>query len=102
MMKGVEVDEERLARGVIDAVQPGGHYLGEEHTMKFFRSEFWWPTLMNRNRIDDWIAKGAKSMGQRVKEKTLDILKNHRPDKLAEDKLAEIKAIVAKAEAAIE
>jgi trimethylamine--corrinoid protein Co-methyltransferase len=101
MMRGVEVNEERLARGVIDAVQPGGHYLGEEHTMKFFRSEFWWPTLMNRKRIDDWTAAGAKSMGQRVKEKTLDLLKNHQPEKLAEEKLVEIKAIVAKVEAAV-
>lgn len=101
MMKGVEVNEERLARGVIDAVQPGGHYLGEEHTMKFFKSEVWWPTLMNRNRIDDWTAKGAKSMGQRVKEKTQDIIKNHQPEKLAEAKLAEIKAITAKVEVAV-
>lgn len=101
LMKGVEVNEERLARGVIDAVQPGGHYLGEEHTMKFFRSEVWWPTLMNRNRIDDWTAKGSKSMGQRVKEKTQDILKNHEPARLSKEKLGKIQAIVAKAEAAV-
>lgn len=101
IMKGVETNEERLARGVIDAVQPGGHYLGEEHTMKYFRSEVWWPTLMNRKRIDDWTSLGAKSMGQRVKEKTQDILKNHQPAKLDAAKVAEIQAIVAKAEAAM-
>jgi len=97
IMKGVEVNEERLSRGVIDAVQPGGHYLGEEHTLKFFKSEFWWPALMNRNRIDDWTAMGAKSMGQRVKEKAQSIIKNHQPEKLAEETLAKIKAIVDKA-----
>lgn len=101
IMKGVETNEERLARGVIDAVQPGGHYLGEEHTMKYFRSEVWWPTLMNRKRIDDWTALGAKPMGQRVKEKTQDLLKNHLPAKLAEAKVTEIQAIVAKAEASM-
>jgi trimethylamine--corrinoid protein Co-methyltransferase len=101
IMKGIETNEERLARGVIDAVQPGGHYLGEEHTMKYFRSEVWWPTLMNRKRIDDWKAEGAKPMGQRVKEKTQDLLKNHLPTKLTADKVAEIQAIVAKAEASL-
>jgi len=101
MMKGIEVNEERLARGVIDAVQPGGHYLGEEHTLKFFRSEFWWPTLMNRNRIDDWTANGAKSMGQRVKEKTQNIIKTYKPAQLPEETLARIKAIMEQAEARV-
>ena len=51
IIQGIEVNEERTARGVIDAVEPGGNYLGEEHTLKYFRTEFWWPNLMNRDRI---------------------------------------------------
>ena len=97
MMKGVEVNEERLARGVIDAVQPGGHYLGEEHTLKYFRSEFWWPTLMNRNRIADWEANGSKSLGQRVKEKTQSIIKTHQPEKLPAEVLSKIQTILDRA-----
>lgn len=99
MMKGVEVNEERLARGVIDTVQPGGHYLGEDHTLKYFRSEFWWPTLMNRTRIADWEANGAKSLGQRVKEKTQSIIKTHQPEKLPEEILGKIQTILDRAAA---
>jgi len=85
IIKGIEVNEERLARGVIDAVQPGGTYLGEEHTLKYFRKEFWWPTLMNRNRIKDWTEAGSKSLGQRATEKTQSILQTHQPEKLSDD-----------------
>jgi len=94
IIKGVEVNEERLARGVIDFVQPGGHYLGEEHTLKYFRDEFWWPSVLNRTRIDDWTAAGAKTLGQRVKEKTQSIIKTHQPEKLSEDVLGKIKVIL--------
>lgn len=99
MMKGIEVNEERLARGIIDSVQPGGHYLGEEHTLKYFRNEFWWPTVLNRTRIDDWTANGAKTLGQRVKEKAQSIIKTHQPEKLSEETLSQIKIIVDKADA---
>ncbi|TWH47243.1 trimethylamine methyltransferase family protein [Sporomusa sp. KB1] len=98
MMKGVEVNEERMARGVIDAVQPGGHYLGEEHTLTYFRTETWWPTVMNRARIADWEANGSKSLGQRVKEKTQSIINTHQSGKLSAEVLSKIKAILDKAD----
>jgi trimethylamine--corrinoid protein Co-methyltransferase len=98
IIKGVEVNEEKLARGVIDAVQPGGHYLGEEHTLKYFRSETWWPSVLNRSRIDDWTAAGAKTLGQKVKEKTQNIIKTHQSEKLSDDILGKIKAIIERME----
>ncbi|MDD4752355.1 MAG: trimethylamine methyltransferase family protein [Desulfitobacteriaceae bacterium] len=99
MMRGIEVNEERLARGVVDVVSPGGHYLGEEHTLKYFRKEFWWPTVINRLRIDDWTANGAKTLGQRVKEKTQNIIKTHQPEQLTEEKMAKVNEIIKKLEA---
>jgi trimethylamine--corrinoid protein Co-methyltransferase len=101
IMKGIEVNEERLARGVIDAVQPGGAYLGEEHTLKYFRPEFWWPTVMNRGRIQDWTNAGAKTLGERVKDKAQSIITTHQPDRLSEDVLTKIRAIVEKTEATL-
>lgn len=99
ILRGIEVNEERLARGVVDRVSPGGHYLGEDHTMKFFRKEFWWPTLMSRNRFKDWEALGSKSLGQRVHEKTETILSTHTVEQLPEATLARLKEILDKAEA---
>lgn len=94
IMRGILVNEEMLARGVIDVVSPGGHYLGEEHTLKFFKTETWWPSLMNRNRIDDWTAAGAKPMGQRVKEKTQNLIKTHKAEPLSAEILSAMKVII--------
>ena len=98
ILKGVTVDDEHLAVDVMDAVGPGGHFMGEVHTMNHFR-EFWAPKLISRLRYDPWVAEGAKSMAQRVKEKTQDILSNHQPERLADGVLGEIQAVVDRAEA---
>ncbi len=99
IMKGVAMDEDRLARGVIDDVQPGGHYLGSPHTRYYFKKEQFWPKLMNRARIDDWTAAGAKSLGQRTMEMTRSLLAMAEPEALPAETAAALKDIVAKAEA---
>jgi len=98
ILRGIEVNDETLAVDVIDNVGPGGHFLGEAHTMKHFKTETWWPTLISRIRYDEWKATGSKTLGQRVKEKTQDIINNHRAEPLPEKTLAEIKAIIERAE----
>jgi trimethylamine--corrinoid protein Co-methyltransferase len=98
IMRGVEMDEDRLCRGVIDDVQPGGHYLGSPHTRYYFKDEQFWPTLMNRNRIDDWIAAGSRTLGERTTKKTQDLLNFYQGNVLNDDTLAQIKDILAKAE----
>ncbi len=101
IMRGIAIDEDRLARGVIDDVQPGGHYLGTEHTMYYFKTEQFWPELMNRNRIDDWMAAGSKTLGVRAKEKVQDMLKFYEGQPLDDAIAAQLKEIIAKAEAAL-
>ena len=85
LMRGITVNEETLARDVIREVGPGGNFLGEEHTVRHFREEHWFPTLLDRNNYTEWRAAGAKTMGQRVSEKVRHILETHRPDPLPED-----------------
>lgn len=98
ILEGVKVDDEHLALDVINKVGPGGHYLAEDHTMAHFR-EFWSSSLINRLRYDGWKAEGSKTMGQRVKEKTQDIINNHKPEPKPDHVLREIQAIVDRAEA---
>ncbi|MDO4541196.1 MAG: trimethylamine methyltransferase family protein, partial [Bacillota bacterium] len=99
IIQGVTMDEDRLARGVIDAVQPGGHYLGSPHTRYYFKKEQFWPKLMNRARIDDWTAAGARSLGQRTMEMTRSLLAMATPEPLPSETQEKIQAIVAKADA---
>lgn len=92
IMRGVEMDEDRLARGVIDEVKPAGNYLATKHTRYYFRSEQFWPTLMNRKRIDDWAVEGSLTLGERTVNKMNDLLVAYEPTPLPDgvdlDKIA--------------
>ena len=98
-MRGIEVTDETLALDVIDRVGPGGHHLADQHTMKHFKSETWFPTLINRMRYDEWKNKeNASTMGDRVTAKMRDILKSHEVPALSDDVLKKIDDIIKKAE----
>ncbi|MFX1295750.1 MAG: trimethylamine methyltransferase family protein [Promethearchaeota archaeon] len=84
-IKGFELDRERLAFDIINKVGPGGVFLAEMHTVKHFREEIWRPKYLNRDDPETWIKKGKISYGEKVKMKTLKILKTHRPNQLSKE-----------------
>jgi len=72
--QGIELDSGSLALEVIQAVGPGGNYLAAEHTLEHFR-EYWQPELFSRQRLAAWQEEGSKSMGRRVREKTVELMR---------------------------
>jgi trimethylamine--corrinoid protein Co-methyltransferase len=96
MMKGIPVDEENLAVEAIKRVGPGGHFLGDVHTLDHFR-ENWQPDLTDRRTYQDWQRRGAKSMGQLAKEKIKEIGESHQPQPLSHEVEAEIDKILKRA-----
>jgi trimethylamine--corrinoid protein Co-methyltransferase len=98
--QGIEVTPETLAVDVIHDVGPGGHFLGEKHTLRHFR-EFWLPELIERGKVDDWEAAGSKTLGDRVQEKLMEILDTYQPPGLPEGVPAQIEDILAEAEARV-
>ncbi len=51
---GIQVDPDTLAYEVIAHVGPGGHFLGEDHTLERCRTEFWQPALFDRSGLEAW------------------------------------------------
>ncbi len=98
MMEGVPVDEEHLAREVIEDVGPGGNFLSEEHTFEFFRDEIWNPSLMDRHTYGDWQKAGLKTMTKRAQDKMLELLQTHRPKLLQDAILKKLDQLVETAE----
>ena len=95
---GIEVNEETLALDVIDAVGPGGNYLMEDHTLKHFKTETWYPDLFKRMVYENWEKEGKKTLTQRAHEKVIDILEHYEPEPLPKDVQSGIHAIVERAE----
>ena len=96
MMEGIPVDRENLAVESIKRVGPGGHFLGDVHTLDHFR-ENWQPDLTDRRTYEDWQSRGAKSMGQLAKEKIKKIKESHQPQPLSPEVDAEIETVLERA-----
>jgi trimethylamine--corrinoid protein Co-methyltransferase len=98
ILEGIKVTPETLAVDVIEQVGPGGHYLTQEHTRQHFRTELWFPTLMDRQMRRNWESGGKKGLAERVRAKVLHILEHHEPLPIPAETEARLKEIVAQAD----
>lgn len=98
IVRGIRVDEETLALEIINKVGPGGNFLGEEHTLKHFKKEVWYPKLLDRHMYPDWVASGSLTLAERVNQKTKEILDSYQPQPLASEIQEEVEQILAQAE----
>ncbi len=97
IVSGVHVDDETLALDVIRDVGPGaGTYLGHEHTFRHFR-DFWQPGLMPYVSHETWEAQGSRTMDDRVRERTREIVVTHRPKPIPESARNAIAGIIGQA-----
>lgn len=100
-LRGISVDDETLALPVIEAVGPGGNYLGEDHTLRHFRSEYWFPRLLDRSNLANWQAAGSRTLEQRVRERVLAIIEGPAPAPLGDELEASLRQIIARAESGV-
>lgn len=94
LIRGIAVDEEHLALDLIEKVGPGGHYLAEEHTMKHFREELYFPEVLNRKNYDAWSADGGKTYGDAANIRVKELLEGHRVDQLTAETVMGIHSVV--------
>jgi len=82
-VRGIEVNDETLALQVIDRVGPGGHYLMDEHTLRYMRTEHHLPSaVFNRLGRETWEQTGAGDTWARAKVVTRSILAEHESEPL--------------------
>ncbi|MCF6305474.1 MAG: trimethylamine methyltransferase family protein [Rhodobacteraceae bacterium] len=58
--KGVDVSENGQALDAIREVQPGGHYLGCQHTQDNFKDAFWRSDVLDYKPFEQWSEEGAR------------------------------------------
>ncbi len=94
VLEGVDVRQATLALDVIDRVGPGGHFLGQRHTMQFLEREQFIPPLGDRQTREKWEDAGGKGVADRAHERVTQILAEHQVDPLDADVEAELERIV--------
>jgi trimethylamine--corrinoid protein Co-methyltransferase len=92
-VKGFEVTDESLAVETVANVGPGGHFLGEKHTMDHMR-DFRRSDVMNRLDWEGWTEAGRPTPEDAAKEKVRQILATHEVDPLPDGVEAELDKIM--------
>jgi trimethylamine--corrinoid protein Co-methyltransferase len=100
LMRGIEVNDETLGMDAIMRVGPGGNYLIDDHTLKFFKTEYFTPKATNRWVRNVWKTKGCKDANELGRERARKILAEHEIEPLDPKLLAELDRIVAAADKA--
>lgn len=94
VLEGLEVTPETLALPVINAVQPGGTFLNQQHTLHTFRREHWFPDLTDRSPRSEWQQHGAKDVVQRARDQLLEREATYVPDPLDPEILKALHAVI--------
>jgi len=83
-LRELDFSEEALGLAELEAVGPGGTFIDRMHTAQRFRSELWFPRVLDRNYYGAWRGDGARDMAQRCRERKEQILRTHVPEPVSE------------------
>jgi len=95
MAEGIDTSPDKLAIDIIEAVGPGGHFLGQKHTRRTIR-DIWLPKLTHPDPVMD--GGTVIETRQRAKEKFNKILNEHQPEPLPKETQKELLQIIKAAE----
>lgn len=87
-MTGIDVNEETLALDIIKKTGPGGQFLTDPHTLNHHRNA-WYSDIFDRTGWDAWLNAGGVKFEERLRQKTLTLMK-HVPEPLPNEVTAEL------------
>lgn len=90
-VRGICVNDETLAIEAIIDAGPGANFLAHEHTLQFFKDEFFLTGISDRKKREAWQESGALDGRQRARLEAKKILENHRPLSIPESCDAQIR-----------
>jgi trimethylamine--corrinoid protein Co-methyltransferase len=93
--RGIEVSDEHLAKDLITKVGSWGAFLEEEHTLRHFREENWYPALSCRKLFDPWQKAGGRDVVQVAHERAMEILQQERTPYIDARLKKELQGIIA-------
>jgi len=85
VMRDIDCSDDALGLAEIDEVGPGGIYIDRDYTAEHFRSELWFPRLLNRDYYDAWLHAGALDIRERCRQQKEALLTKHVPTPLPDD-----------------
>ena len=86
LVRGVEINDATLALDVIKRVGAGGDFLGDKHTLEWFKKELYIPPdVIDRQDLKAWKELGSKDTFKRAKETAKKMINESKPEPLPAD-----------------
>jgi len=93
-LEPIPMDDDRLAVEAIKRVGFDDNFTTDETTIKYLRTDYYQPKILNRLSRDDWEKAGSKDINARSRERVKGLMEKHRPEPLAEGIRKELQALV--------
>ncbi len=93
-LKGFDVDSETLAIDPINNVGPGGNFLELEHTLQYFRKEYFFPKVADHLTRAQFIKDGGQDFWMRAAKIAQELLLKHQVPPLEATTLREMEKIL--------
>ena len=97
LLRDVEISDEKLGLQTIQQAIEAGSFLAEEHTLRHFRSELWFPQLLDRRFFQSWADDGKQDMAARCRTMKDRLLREHEPTPMSDDTLRAVDQLLADA-----
>jgi trimethylamine---corrinoid protein Co-methyltransferase len=91
---GMRFETELTGVELIKEIGIGGHFLTEDHTLKYLKAEQSRSRIFDRRMRDQWEQSGSKPLDQTALEQARSILEKHEIPPLPEDVRRELARIV--------
>ena len=94
LIAGVEIRDEPIALELIRKMGHRGDYLGQLHTLKWFREEQYMPSeIIDRGSLGAWKKKGRKTAWERAQARVTTLLDAYESPPMSDDLRSELRAI---------
>jgi trimethylamine--corrinoid protein Co-methyltransferase len=94
--QGISFEHFDEALEAVRRVGPGGHYLGDAFTLKYFKNAFIAPEILDYLSFEQWRVDGSKDMATRCRDKARAILANYEQPSMDPAVREELDAYVAR------
>lgn len=93
---GISLDEEQFAWDAYAEVEPGGHFLGSQHTMRHYKTAFYQHKIFSMDNYEKWEAEGSRDSLIRANARWKEMLAKYEAPPLDDSIRAELDEYVAR------
>jgi len=85
LLEGIAQRDEPIATELLKDVKPDSHFLSSPHTLRWFREELYFPSIIERRTYGEWQKQGGKSLADKAAERVEDFLRKEVSPPLSDD-----------------